>query len=366
MTDQTVTVTGKQVGDSELSLAIGDRIIVGWTEVRVTRGMERMPSDFEISLTDPFPLDPNSFVIQPGDPCKVFLGSDLVVTGYVGGLAPSFDDKSHTVSVSGRGACQDLVDCSAEWPGCQIVGSNVLEVAKRLASPYGIQVNAAPGTDLGPRIHQFNFSLGETPYSLIERVSRFAAVLSYEVPDGGLLISGVSSVSAASGFREGVNILSASAHYSMDQRYSHYLGYAFPVNISEDIGVVNLQAKTEDRNVKRRRLYALVSEYGDYHYDVIKKRTYWEAARRMGRSKCVNIKTDSWRDASGRLYEPNTLVTVDSPSLKLANEVMTICEVTYRFSKQGTECELLCMPPEAFEPQPIVLQPVSPDLIPPI
>ncbi|WP_422449499.1 phage baseplate assembly protein, partial [Thermoanaerobacterium sp. DL9XJH110] len=39
----------------ELILTVGGRELSGWTEVRVTRGIERCPSDFQIGMTERFP-----------------------------------------------------------------------------------------------------------------------------------------------------------------------------------------------------------------------------------------------------------------------------------------------------------------------
>ncbi len=126
----------------DLTLTIGGRSISGWDSIRVTRGIERCPSDFDLSLTERFPGEASALVVQPGDACAVSIGGDLVVTGYVDQFHPSITPTSHMIRVSGRGKCQDLVDCSAEWPNGQISGSSALQIAQNLAKPYGISVSA--------------------------------------------------------------------------------------------------------------------------------------------------------------------------------------------------------------------------------
>ena len=54
---------------------------------------------------------------------------------YVDRLVPSFNAGQHALRVMGRSKCADLVDCDAEWPGGQITGSSVLEIARKLALP---------------------------------------------------------------------------------------------------------------------------------------------------------------------------------------------------------------------------------------
>ena len=43
---------------------------------------------------------------------------------------------------------------------------------------------------------------------------------------------------------------------------------------------------------------------------------------------------------------------VELPSLQLPSVNLCIGEVTYRFGAGGTTCDLVLMPPEAFEPAP--------------
>ena len=140
----------------DLSLIVGERKISGWTAVRVSRSVERVPGDFDIGLTERYPGETEGLVVQPGDPCKVLLGDDLVITGYVDRYRPSVSAGMHGIRICGRGKCQDLVDCSAEWPGSQISGATALGIAKRLAKPYGITVSGKPG----PEVPKFILSYG--------------------------------------------------------------------------------------------------------------------------------------------------------------------------------------------------------------
>lgn len=39
----------------DLTLRIGNKLITGWDNIRVTRSIERLPSDFSLSLMDLYP-----------------------------------------------------------------------------------------------------------------------------------------------------------------------------------------------------------------------------------------------------------------------------------------------------------------------
>lgn len=204
----------------DLLLTAGGRQISGWTEVRVTRGVERCPSDFEIAMTELYPGAPLDVTVRPGDECQVALGADLVLTGYVDRFVPSLGPSDHMIRITGRGKCQDLVDCAAEWPNGQISGASALGIAQKLAQPYGIAVNSS--APVGGAIPQFNLMIGESAFEVIERVGRYRGLLAYDQPDGSLILAQVGATQAASGFTEGENVQEATLTWSMDQRFSDY------------------------------------------------------------------------------------------------------------------------------------------------
>lgn len=347
----------------ELNLNINGQAISGWTDIRLTRGIERCPSDFDIGLTELYPGELAKVIIAPGGPCTIQLGTDLVLTGYVDRFIPSFSSHQHSIHVMGRSKCCDLLDCSAEWPGGQISGSSALGIAQKLASVYGITVQSSV-SDL-PVIPQFNLMLGESAFEVIERITRYSAALAYDMPDGTLQLAQVGTVNASSGCVEGQNVQRASIEYAMDQRYSTYQAFLQAVDVFTDLGDAgNLAATAKDPNVPRHRNLFVVTEgaSGD-PYLFAQKRANWECVRRAGHSRMVRVTVDSWRDSSGALWAPNTLAPVRLPSLKLVSDTFLIGEVTYiRNQDQGTVAELLLMPPDAFRPEPIILQPMFGDV----
>ena len=78
----------------------------------------------------------------------------------------------------------------------------------------------------------------------------------------------------------------------------------------------------------------------------------WEMNRRYGRSKQLSVTIDSWRDKDGKLWEPNTLIPVDLPTLRLPKTELLLAEVTYMRDDYGTHARMTLMPPEAFAVQP--------------
>ncbi|MGN6518664.1 MAG: phage baseplate assembly protein [Dokdonella sp.] len=351
---QKVTVRGAAARSDDVTITIDGQVYGGWQDVRITRGVERLPSDFDLRMTDIHNVDADMLQILPGKACVVSIGPDPVITGYVDVVAPSFDKGSHEILVTGRGKCQDLVDCSAEWPGGQIDGSSVLEVARKLAAPYGIEVNALD--DDGAAIPRQQLMRGETPFEIIERLCRFRQLLAYDDYDGNLLLARTAHRKGASGFREGINVQRGGAWFSMHERFSEYQCFFQSVEpLLETGGGGDLVGSVADPFVPRHRRRVIIAEIAGGNLaaqDVAKDRATWEGVRRLGRSFGLRITTDAWRDAAQLLYEPNVLVPVDLPTLKVTNRQWLIAEVTFRKGAEGTTCDIVVMPPQAFNPSP--------------
>lgn len=346
----------------DLVLTIGGQAIAGWTDIRITRGIERLPSDFSIGMTELYPGQLSDVVVAPGSACTVTLGGDPVITGYVDRFIPSFGAEDHAIRIVGRSKCCDLVDCAAEWAGGQISGASAFGIAQKLAAVYGIGVDCTvPGL---PIIPQFNLMLGESSFEIIERICRYSALLAYDQPNGNLLLSQIGNVKAASGFVEGQNVQSASIEFASDQRYSTYQAFLQATDVFTDVGDTgNLLATINDPNVSRHRGLILIAEAGGGGNDVARQRVLWEMARRAGHSRVVSVVCDSWRDSAGALWTPNTIAPVALPSLKLVAQDFVIGQVTYsRTEDRGTTCEVVLMPPDAFKPEPILLQPTFGDI----
>lgn len=341
----------------ELKLQIGGRILSGWDQVRVTRNIERLPSDFELSLMDYYPGSQNKQLVIPGDACVVSIDDDTVITGYIDKWAPMISRSRHAVKATGRSKCADLVDCSAYWPNNVISKATPLQIAQRLAQPYGITVNS--DLNFGTVVPQFTLNWGESSQEVLERVTRWAGMLYYDQPDGSLLLTRVGTKRAASGVEQGVNLQDAAYETSMDQRFSVYTGVSMSVSpINELSGdqaykAVSLATANDPEAASMRyRNRVVIVESTMTAPEQAKMCIDWEMNRRYGRSKVLQVKVDSWRDSAGKLWEPNTLIPISVPVFGLTDELWLLAEVTFVKDDRGTVTEMVLMPPAAFTVQP--------------
>ncbi len=327
--------------------------IAGWTSIRVSRSIENVASDFEVSVTENFPGTDNAVSLIPGAPVEVRIGDDLVLTGYVDSYRLAQDARSHTIVASGRSKTQDLVDCSAVWPSMQMRAADVATVAQNLASAYGIQVVC--NLDDLVQLPQFNINKGESCFEIIDRWALFSAVLAYDDPEGRLVLARTErglTGGPAPALKEGVNVEASSVEYSASQRFSRYDIYTqSPDKLRNGEWQQPIYTAT-DPGVRRDRLKFLLADHVQWWKQIAVQRVNWEANRRLARSAVVTVITDSWRNGTGALWAPNTLVTLDLPSMKLPKVRWLIGSVNYTRDASGTHAELTIMEPEGFAPQP--------------
>lgn len=334
----------------------------GWTSVRVTRGIERCPSDFQITATDRNPDQPFELLINDGDACQIMLGADLVLTGYVDRVLTSIGPDSHSVTILGRSKCEDIVDCSAEFQTFQLSNVTAVQLAQQLCAPFGIKV--ATIGDVGSIVlPAFNVTLTETAFQVIEEVCRYAGLLCFDGRDGNLILTRAGSGQMMSGFAQGQNVQAANGARTKDQRYSEVRTilvsnqFLFqPVADGDPSPLANnTLAMATDPGVLRHRPLLILAEQNDLDHQVAIQRAQWEVNRRWGRSQQVGVVCDSWRDIAGELWQLNALAPVNIPALKLVNQVWLIAEVSFLRDERGTRSEVTLMPKGAFAVEPIIL-----------
>jgi prophage tail gpP-like protein len=359
------------VPDDTVTLLVNGTEITGWTNVTIDRSLDRVPSYFTLGLTDRNPTDASLLSIEPGYGCQVKIGKDIVISGWIDRVAPSFSPNSHAIRVIGRSLCEDLVDCSISpdiLVGGQIFSSSLLQLATDLCTPFKIPVAAAAGANVaiagpGGSALKFNAVLTETPWNLIERVARYVGVLVYDMPDGSLMIANAGTSVMDSGFAQGANIERASVSYAVDERYSVYYPSLMSTNFFGNNAVGGMPMAPVKDNfagaVTRLRPLIIVSDQFQWGKPMAEMQAQWEAARRYGHSQAVHLTCDKWRDRAGTLWTPNAYAPLNLPGLKLTPpSPWIIGSVSFiKDADRGTVADIVMMPRQAFAPEPFILVP---------
>ncbi|MQX36812.1 phage baseplate assembly protein [Roseospira navarrensis] len=331
-------------------LELGDQLWRGWTSVSVTRSIEAVAGAFDLTLTR---RTGARLRIPLGGPCRVSVEDERgrrtpVLTGYIDDVEPSYDAQSHEVTVRGRDAAGDLVDCSAiHLPSGEWHGVTLDQIARDLVAPYGISVRAA--ADTGPAFASFRIQEGETVWDALERACRYRGILAMSDGLGGLVLTTPAQARDTGATLErvpGTRVLSARGMMSHRDRYST-ITVKGQSALDDGFGVEAVaagRASVTDAGVPRHRPLIVLAEEGESLAD----RAAWERTVRQGRSRRAEITVAGWRDDADALWRPLTLVRVVDPWLAL-DRAMLIAGVTYDKSDDGTTATLEVVAEGAFD-----------------
>lgn len=347
----------------------------GWQTISVQRNVEQAASTFSATVSERWGGRSERWVIRPGARCSVLLDDDLVLTGYVDSYEPSFDAGAHMVAISGRSKTADFVDSSAIVPGGQFKQLTLVDIAQRLAAPFGLGVDVTDVADqiAGP-LSDVQIQQGETCHAVIERLCRMQGILVSDGPAGILRLTRAGRRRAAGAIVQGQNILSASATLDVAQRHSEYVvkgqrpntddredgGGNDPVPVAGGRLVASSGGGPAGPTVRACIGAAVDATIGRYRPWLVTaetiaddaacgQRAAWEARRRAGLGVRASVTVAGWRQfgTRGPLWDVNLLVPVVSAWLGIDRDLL-ISSVEYRKDDGGTTTALELTLPDAF------------------
>lgn len=349
-------------------LSVDGRIYAGWTEVRVSRGMDRAAGDFTLSVAERWPGQAEDWPILTFAPVEIRFGADLVLTGYVDRVSPSLSAGGREVKVSGRSKTADLVDCTPVDVGTEFRRATLPAIARALAQPFGIEV--VEEVPAGEPFALEAVERTDTAWATIERLARMRGVLATDDAAGRLVLTRTASRRASGALVQGRNVEAASAQINVVKRFSDYIvlsqqpgaaaldregdGDTEDEEEAERPGAGSapgIEAVARDPDVPRFRPRVLRAEGNGGAADA-RARAKWAASTARGQALQASVTVAGWRQPDGRLWQANELVKVVIPYLRLDHE-MIIMEITHLLSpSSGRTTELTLCPPEALTPEP--------------
>jgi len=330
---------------SELQLLIGGRVYAGWESVSVTRGMEALASAFRLGVSDRRRL-------TLGDACQVYIGDDLIMTGYLDEYGLDYDAKQRERTWSGRSRVADLVDCSLpESVGYSLQTRSLTfyQLAQQLALPFGIDVQST--LEHAP-IDFLTIDPGQTVHTLLELYARAEAAMLLDTPGGGLLITRAGTRRAPTALVRGENILSCQGSRSIRGRFSHYyvLGQQPQGDLMDVRDAAQVVGRATDANMRYRPTTVLADTVFDPAQ--IQRRAEWQANIDYGQSESWTYTVSGWHHTSG-LWEHNTRVPVYDDEAGFEGDELMISQVEYLLDGDGRRAAITVRPPEAFDLVPI-------------
>jgi prophage tail gpP-like protein len=337
----------------DVRLAVGGQVHAGWLGMRLAHSIESACAKFTIDCTERWTASerPLARQVRAGQPCTLTLDGEEVLTGHIDGVDVRYDAREHSLSAIGRDQVADAVDGAATVdPPFEYRDLGLEELARRLCAPFGVEVRRE--TDCGAPFARAAIQPGETAWEAIERACRQRGVLAASDGRRTLRLTRAGAGGPAAGaLRLGGpdgNILRAQGRFDWAARHD-------PVVVrgsAETPGGGQAEGRCRDEELGRYRPKVLIAEAAGPGGS-FQRRAEWEVLFAAARSRRLTYTVPGWRGASGRLWQPNTLVRVEDAFLGLAQELL-IVSVLRILGPEGTLTEIELAPKDAFEvlPQP--------------
>lgn len=332
MTDVLLTIDGERYG--------------GWTSLRLSRGVEQVAGGFELAVSERFEGLAAPRPIRPGQKCVVSIDGQTVIQGWIDVAAPSYDARTHSLTVSGRDATGDMVDCAAICKSGSYKGRTLAQIATDLAAPFKVPVLVR--ADVGAPFADWRIEPGETVIDNLDRAARYRGVLLLSDGLGNLVITKPGSAQAPAALVLGKNILQASGQSSMQQRFSEYIVKAQQAGTDMLYGASAAapSARAMDTAITRYRPTVIIAE-DQASAGTCKTRAQWQRTVAAARGQQIVYTVNDW-SANGKLWQPNALVDVHDTFLGI-DETRLISKVDFTLDDQGVRTELTVVGRHAYD-----------------
>lgn len=328
----------------EVTLLVGNTEYQGWTDIALTRSIDRVSAEFEVSHTDKWAATKKRRPIRNGERCECRIEGRTVVTGFVDRVRPYYNDTDHAITVGGRSHTADLADCSTVDK--QYNGQTLAQIAQSICKPFGIGVHVE--TEVGAPFDRFSVE-SETAFGAIERAARQRGVLLIDNGSGELVLTRRGTRRIGADLQLGENIEECSGEISHRDRYSLYTVTGQAVSSDEYNGVqaATPTATVTDPAIQRYRPLRIDAEQQGAGAS-LKQRAEFERNIRAGRGTMIYYTVQGWYAKGAQLWEPNRLVRVKDDWTGIDRD-MLIAECHYSLDDQGTRCEIGVTLPEAYD-----------------
>lgn len=350
-----------------------------WTDVSITSELNTLARSFQVGTTAKLPQSSTllrSFKL--GDEIQIYIGDDLVLTGYVDALPISYNATSVAAAIAGRSRTEDLVDCSPAWNGydfsntvnstkwsatrspgdfvdpaitkaaIQFINVPLKQAMAQLIAPYGIHLIC----ELNDAVvnGKVNYTVKNDAPILKALQNLVATTGLYFIDDeyGNLKIVDQKKRERCTGSLSlGENVLSASAQFDGSKRFKYYwLNCSQKGSDGKSGKALQSLAKSEDPKIKRYRFLRKTDQKQNG------PQVYTEAEYQKAQYYKTTYEVVGWRQQgeTGELWKANTLVTIRDDLLNNSQE-MLITKVTYTLSDNGMLTTLECVPAAGFRPE---------------
>ena len=356
---------------NRVSIRVGGKIYGGWKSVKISISMNQITRAFGLSVTDKFPGNLDFHRLRNGDLVQLYIGEDLVCTGYIDEVKVNYNGKQITVDVQGKSKTVDLVECCPvakygvgakqeenAWKGV-VIGKGgqkkevphsaiqttswknlkTSEIMASLAAPYSIAVHSIG--EVGNKLANHTVVPGETVSESINRLITKDNLVVMDDEAGDLVIVEPGDAGDCTDALElGKNTLVGDAKFNASKLYSRYVVLGqhsgtdtdFGRSASEDKGVV------DSAFVTRPRL-KVIKDQGQSGKKTCGERADFERRYQEALYHSATYTVQGWRQSDGSLWKVNSMVNVVDKLLGIKDSLL-ISSLSFSLTNQGSTTSL--------------------------
>ena len=335
----------------DVILKLDGQVFGGWTTIGIDRALDNLSAQFSLGLTERWPGQPERRAIRKGCACQLFIGDDLVLTGWIDSVNRKRRPGDHSITASGRDRTCDLADCSAVDKPLSWHNATLDTIASDVIKPFGLKLKVlAP---IGAPFAHFAVEHGESVFETLSRGARMRGLLLGSDTASTLLIYTPANTAIKTRLVLGENLLELDVTDDATDLFSRYIvkGQSQGEGVSA-ADAAGAKGEVLDKGVTRYRPLLLLSD-DQATPKGLQDRAAWEATVRSAKSQSVSAPVKGWRENDGALWTPGGLVDVVAPQDDVQAQ-LRISGVSFSIDKdQGKVTNLTLVRPEAYTIEPL-------------
>lgn len=294
---------------NEVAISILGERFRFWVDVQITQAIDTVSV---VEFTAPFTPEDAGFreKFRPFsyNPVDITVGGVTLFTGTMVVPTPVVSPTSRTVSVACYGRPGVLGDCTAPasaYP-LQWDDSTIVVIAKDCAAFFGLDVQF--DGDAGAAFERVALTPGGKVLTFLSDLAAQRGLALSDTPDGKVLFRRATSAGApVAALTEGLSpLISVQPMFSAQDYYSHVTGISPTI-----IGLAGTQF-----TVKNAKLADAVRPYTFDSPDMLDADVQRSVDSKIGRmfanAISYEVEVATWRDQSGAIWTPNTLITLQA------------------------------------------------------
>jgi len=312
-------------GPDEVSILIDGERFRFWSTVRIIRALDTMDI---VEFTAPF--DPElQRIFRPFSflPISISVGGSLLFTGTMVAVNPSLSGESRVISVSAYSNPGVLQDCTVPSSEDQreYSGQNLRQIATAICTPFGIPIQFDVSDDTV--FEEVSFTATTRVFDFLAQLAQQRNLIMTNTDDGSLrFFRAKDGGNPVVVLQEGIPPLEkVTPFFSPQEYYSHITG----------IEPVFVGLEGSQFTVRNPFLSGILRPYifnaDDSETTTISEATKAKAGRMFGNMVSYEVVLPTWRDPSGALWSPDTIVSLKAPGAMVYNQ--------YKFLIRSVELE---------------------------